>query len=343
MAGVIEKKETAEQKDAHRDSTGQLEKKLTQGIIGRLDLREGVADAIDETDEKEVGQEETSPESEEESSESSETSPEEGAEESGDTGSEKEEEGEASETEGETGKKKPDNTQRRIDELVKSNKRLETEVRRLKEGAASREEETDPDTKTLSRIADRPDALEKLKSLKTDVMLAFKKETDPVKEKEYLALSEKIDKTISSLPQRFAGKQLSEYQAAVRETIETHGDAYGEKEIIAIHDIAKKIYNSSATLKGSVSGQAEAWRLAEERFSERRTLSTDRSKTDDVKRQNNQLKKKVSLDIAVKKSSTDKVDDKRAFHKAKSGTSADKTAFIKKKMNTDSLIPEEYR
>lgn len=341
---VIEKEKSTQEKSEDAASQELREKDLTKKIIGNLDLPTSLADAVDEAagkkrEEKEGEEEDGSEDKSEEKSEDDEKS-------------EDAEDGKAETDDGEEGDEKlsPDSkkkAQKRIDELTREKNRLKAENERLRKAAPEQkaEEETDADTRTLSKLADRPDALEKLNSLRDDVLLAFKKETDPVKEKEYLALSKKIDRAIASVPQRFAGQQLSKYQEAVRETYEEFGgeEVFTEKVAGEIHDIAKAIYQKSSTFRGSITGQAEAWRLAVERYQEKQKSSSDKSKTIDLKRENNTLKKKVALDVGAQKSNTDKAKDARSFERAKHGNSDDKTDFIKKRLNTDSLIPEEYR
>jgi hypothetical protein len=55
------------------------------------------------------------------------------------------------------------------------------------------------------------------------------------------------------------------------------------------------------------------------------------------------LKKKTSLDTAVQKGNSKISDESKLFNKAKNGSTSDKEAFLRKRLNTDSFIPDEFR
>lgn len=350
---VVEKTQTAEEKAQAGESQKQRENDFAKKLIGTLDLPAGLADAIDDKEDrgKKVAKKVTTQVEESVEEETEESAEEEVAEEteesSDEESSEEVEEGEEEEGDEALSPEGKKAAQKRINEVVKENKRLKSALARKSDAkpdpAPAEEETSDPDQKTLNRLASQPDGIAKLKSLKREVMAAWKAEPDAKKADALIDLQEKIDATITTVPQRFQKVQLGHFQAAMRETAEVYGDKLTEKTVDSIHAIAVKIFKGSATLQASPTGQAEAWRLAQERFEDRKDLTAGKSKTVELQRQNNTLKKKVGLDVAVAKGNTDKSEGKRLFHKAKTGNNSDKTAYVKKAFNTDSLIPEEYR
>lgn len=336
---MSEKTITAEEKAAAKEDQANREQSFIEKIKGNLDLSADVKNVVEEELEKEKTSEEAG--QKEESSEEGD------AESQEETGGEAETSEEES-TEETSPEKKRDKAQERINELTRQNKQKDAELKRLRDadGKKSEQEASDPDQKTLNRLSEQPNALERLNELKDDVLLAFKKEQDPKKEKELLELTKKIDRTIANVPQVFQNRQIVNFREAMNQTAQDFADSgrkFDEKAVNEIADSAKAIYKRSSLYQGSVEGQAEAWNLAVERYVSDTRLSADKSKSLELERKNNELKKKTSLDIATRKGSADKNEGKSLLKKARNGTQSDKTAAVKKLMNTDSLIPEQFR
>lgn len=343
---VNEKTQTAEEKKSAGTSQVEREDQFAKKLIGQFDLSAGLADSIKDAEKKETQKEEEEALETEEETQEEESSEEESSENSEEESGEAEVEIEEDEELTPEGKK---SAKKRIDELVKKNKLAEAELKRLRtlqkeeKPEPAEEEEKDADQKTLNRLASQPDGVAKLRNLKREVMAAWKAEPDQKKADAYLDLQEKIDATISSIPQRFQQTQVKHFQAAMRSTAENYGEKLTDKVVDKIAAIAKSVYSKSRTLQSSPTGQAEAWEQAVERYEENQSLTAGKSTTTELKRQNNNLKKKVALDVAVSKGNTDKSEGAGLFKRAKTGNAADKTAFVKKKFNTDSLIPDEYK
>jgi len=228
--------------------------------------------------------------------------------------------------------------QERFNELTRQNRDLQARLQKMEEGQKKAEEETrDEDEKKLQAMSE-----EELRVLKRQVRLAqVKNSSDDTQLAKLIDLEEKIDRSISSAPQRFTATQEAKFFEEVKASsseIENF-DKVGKE----IHSYAKTIFSSSPELQKSVTGQARAWRLAMEHYKEVSKLSSGKSKEKDLERKVNTLKRKVSIDTPSEKGSEQDNSMNKSFKKAKYGSVDDKAEFIRKRLNTDSLVEAELR
>jgi len=319
---VTENKSTEEQKQAEQQELVKRETEIAKDIVKSLDLSAGLDDQMKKHLLGEQLQEEVNEEVSEEA-EAEEVS-EETQEEPTTT-----EEGEDSELE----PKAKDSVQKRINELTREKKLLEQRLAKL-ESQSQSNSNTDPDLAKLEQMSES-----ELKALKTKVALAIRRETDDTKAEQLLELEDKIKSVIETTPQRFQKQQVERFYEAVETTPDQLDDATKQ----TIFGYAKGIFERSASLQKSVNGQAEAWNLALEHYRELSKLSAGKSKAVELERKLNTVKKKISLDTAIQKGNSKVSDEAKLYKRAANGTFEDKADFIKKKMNTDSLIPDEFR
>lgn len=222
--------------------------------------------------------------------------------------------------------------QERIDELTREKKQLEARLKKL-ESQSSTKQNSDPDMEKLEAMS-----VEELRNIKKNVLRA-QRTADPAKLDELFELEEKVAKAIDTAPQRFQSQQIERFNAVLENSVSSIPNF--DKVKNEIYDYAKNIYGRSASMQKSVDGQAEAWLLAVDHFSALQKLSVDKSKTKDLERKVNDLKKKTSLSTAVQRGVSSSSDEAKLFNKAKAGSMDDKLAFFKKRVNMDSLIDKE--
>lgn len=223
--------------------------------------------------------------------------------------------------------------QKRINEMTREKRELEARLRKLEEQAQA--PKSDSQLEALEKMS-----ADELRTLKRQVRVEqIKAGTDEAKLAQFLDLEEKIDRTIQTAPQRFVQTQTARFNDAVRQSSEEIEDF--DKVKSDIYNYANTIYSSSPELQGSVAGQERAWKFAVDHFNALRKVSEGKSDTNELKRQVNTLKKKISVDSPSKKT-TQQPDSMAKLHrKAVDGTDADKMRFFKRRMNTDSLVSEE--
>jgi len=314
----------SEKQQLAQDQKGR-EESFAKDLIKTFDLPTSIADAVDDkladSNDEPVVEETDATETEETEISESETT---------ETKSE-ETETEEKEDEDLVPKSK---VQKRIDELTRKSKQLEAELERLRSEREAKVEKQDDDISKLEKMSEN-----ELHSLKKKVALAIRREQDDTKAEQLLELEEKINRTIESAPQRFQRQQVERFQSAVNASEFAHD----EKAAKILFDSANQIYSQVPELQKSVDGQARAWQLAEKYYREMSKLSVGKSEVNELKQKVNSMKKKVSLDTAVQKGNASLGEEAKLYNKAKSGTFDDKQSFFKKRLNTDALIPDEFK
>jgi len=314
---VVETTQSPEEKQAEQSQKDKAASDIAQNIIKTLDLPTSIKESVDGA-EKEDGAE---------TQESSDGTESENPDES--KGAEAEasvEESSASDKE----EREPDSVQKRIDELTREKKLLESRLKKLE--SKSSPEPVDSDLEKLRKMS-----VDELKETRKKILKA-QRTADEATLDQLFELEEKVNKTIEDAPKRFQSNQLERFNEAVSNTSDLT-----EKELQVVFGHAKNIFSRTPSFQNSLDGQAEAWNLAVEHYKEMNKLTVGKSKVNELERKVNDLKKKTSLDTVVQKGNTKLSEESRLFNKAKSGTMEDKQAFLKKRLNTDALIPEEYR
>lgn len=308
-----EKQQTMEEKQAVEAQTNKLSNDLAQSIIKTYDLPTSIASAVDEGETK---KEEA--ESSEQEVEQAESVPQE----------------QQSETKESDSDLDPvaDSVQKRIDELTREKKQLEARLKKL-ETQSTPSESKDPDLEKLEKMS-----VEELKETKKKVLRAQRTAADDATLDQLFELEEKITRTIEDAPKRFQSNQLERFNEAVASTTDL-----SEKELEVVFGHAKNIFARTPSFQKSVDGQAEAWQLAVDHYREMNKLTVGKSKVNELERKVNDLKKKTSLDSAVQKGNAKVSEEAKLYNKARNGNTYDKEAYFKKRLNTDSLIPEEFK
>lgn len=313
---VVEKEQSNEEKQAVEQNLAKKGTDLAQSIIKTLDLPTSIAEAVDDEQARQDTESAESPE-QDSSAESKEVP----QKESDDISSEQ--------TEAE--EPKQDSVQKRIDELTREKKQLEARLKKL-ESRSEPEASKDPDLDKLSKMS-----VEELKETRKKILKA-QRNADEETLDQLFDLEEKVNKVIESAPHRFQSQQVERFTEAVGSTTDL-----SEKEMQVVFGHAKNIFERTPSFRNSIDGQAEAWQLAVEHYKEMNKLTVGKSKVNELERKVNDLKKKTSLDTAVQKGNSKISDEAKMYNKAKHGDQSDKQAFFKKRLNTDSLIPEEFR
>lgn len=325
MSGINEANLTPEQRTMNAAGQEQRESDFAEKLVSSLDLPATLSSAIEETHKESLSPKKQ--EQEEESSNEEESSEEEETED----GESEQEEGEEKEEDDLLPRSK---VQKRFDELTQNNKRLEREVAGLKQKLNEPATKRDEETEKLENMNQ-----DELKALKRQVRLQqVKSSSDEGAVSKLLDLEEKIDGVMRTAPVRFEQKQIQKFNEAVSQTSLPNFDKVKDE----IFNYAKKVYSGSPELQGSVGGQARAWNLAVEHVSMLSKATAGKAKTDELERQVNTLKKKVSVDTSSQKATKQVDDDRKVFQKAKYGTEEDKANFFRKRLNTDSMIPAEF-
>lgn len=300
---VIDKSENKEAQAEKAATQEELDKEFVKTLQGSETTKKGTvveteADDKEKTDETEEGSEENSEENAEEKTDDAEN-----GESTEETTTEEAEE----KTEEDP---KLDGRQKRINELTAAKRRLESELAQLKQDKPS----DDPDRARLEKMS-----AEELRTLKKEVRLAWKKEADEGKSRKLMELEDKIDETIQSVPARFERQQLASYQQSVATTADELGANFTETAQTRIFNKAKAIFDKFPTLQKSVDGMAIAWTQAVDWYKDIAKLSNTKEKNQELQRENNGLKKKVTLDTAVAKGATKGNETERLFKRAKQG------------------------
>jgi hypothetical protein len=317
---IEERQQTIEEKQSVEARTNKMSSDLAQSIIKTYDLPTSIASAVDEEQERK------------EKLESSETSQEDAESTNSDTPSAEDgAEAKAEEVESDLDPV-TDSVQKRIDELTREKKQLEARLKKLETQSAPTEQK-DADLDKLEKMS-----VDELRETKKKVLRAQRTAADDATLDQLFELEEKITRTIEDAPKRFQTNQLERFNEVVANTTDL-----SEKELEVVFGHAKNIFTRTPSFQKSVDGQAEAWQLAVDHYREMNKLTVGKSKVNELERKVNDLKKKTSLDSAVQKGNAKVSEEAKLYNKARGGDSYDKQAFFKKRLNTDSLIPEEFR
>lgn len=318
-------KEQTRQAELHKSVTDTLKgDKIQQDILKDL----GVSPEAEPKPRKK----QEDPQEEEQYEESQEESEEENTQDNQDTDENQENE---EETEEVIPKSK---VQKRFDELTAKNKALE---RKLEELENSRQTPKDEITKQLESMSQ-----EELKKAKLEVRkLQIKAQGDDAKIDELLALEDKIDSVIQEAPKNFRKAQENAYIKKAQEIAELNDIPNLEKVAPQITKIANDIYNQYPALQKDINGQATALELAVNHFKAINSASGDKSKETELKRQNNNLKKKVTLDTKGSKVNADKSKMDSLRKNAIGGTMRQKVDLVRlhPMFNVDKMIPDEFK
>lgn len=334
---IVEKQMSADQKKQEQALQEKGEKEFASKLAQSMDLPSTLTDAVDDHAKAPVEVKQT-----EEVEEQEEVVEEEGDETEDLTQEDAEEVADEIDAESDELPKLDDEedlipkskVQKRIDELT-------NQIKRLKADQAKREEEVEQKKASDSELEQLEQmSHQELNNLKRQVRVEqIKAGTDETKLNRLLDLEDKIDRTIQSAPQRFVKNQTTRFNRAVEQSA---SEIEGFDKVKAdIFNYAKTIYQSAPELQGSVEGQARAWQLASEHYKALRKASEGKSDTNELKRQVNTLKKKISIDSSSKKAVAQPDSLAKLKRKAVHGTDADKAAFIKKRMNTDALVSDD--
>jgi hypothetical protein len=299
----------------NQDEMAAAEKTLADNILDHFELPESLAKKIDEAkaeEDKEVVEEkEEAPEAEKE-----EAQPEEP------------EESKDDEDEELIPKSK---FQKRLDEMTREKRMLEMRLQKL-ETQQLNQQPVDEDTQKLQKMS-----VQELQNLREQTRLAqFKNSSDDEMLNKLFALERKIDGEIQTAPQRFAANQIQQFNEAVKMSASEIPDF--NKAQKDIFQLAKGIYSSTPELHQSVSGQARAWSLATEHYKLIRDSNVGKTKVEELTREKNTLKKKVSVDGASRKAIDNGPDLDKVFKRAKNGENRDKLDFVRKALNTDATV-----
>lgn len=318
---------TPDQTSMMQAQQSENETKFAEGLAKSFDLPSTLADAL-ETEIKLEGKpkEEQVDEPQDASEESNEQADEQVQEES------KEEEG------GEEDLIPKSKVQKRIDELTREKARLESRLKRLEDSANQPKQPVDSDTEAISKMSEP-----ELVSLKRQIRMAqIESAGDKAKLSQLLDLEDKVESHIRTAPQRFQQSQVSNFQSSWGEISSVEGESFSKDFQAKLFQEANNIYARSNALKRDVNGQAEALWAAYDKLSAIRSLSDGKTKTNELERQVNTLKKKISVDSSSKKSASQDSDSMaKLFNKAKNGDTRSKAEFFRKRLNTDALVSED--
>lgn len=222
--------------------------------------------------------------------------------------------------------------QKRLDEITREKRLLEVRLRALEEKATQAPQTVDEDTAKLQKMSES-----ELQTLKRQVRVSQAKSAgDEAMLNKLLDLEEKIDNVARTAPQRFEQNQVSKFNEAVQMTApEIPNFDKAQKDIFAL---AKNIYDNAPELHRAEMGQARAWNLAVEHYKVLSKAQAGKANVADAERRMNTLKKKVSVDGAVRKVAASKDDGNKLYEKAKNGTFHDKLSFVRKALDTDAEI-----
>lgn len=291
------------------------EKAIADNILDNFELPESLAKKIDEAkvkEDREISGEKEEP-VEDEATEEEQPEPE--AKE------------EAEETEED---KIPKSTfQKRLDEMTREKRLLEARLRKLEEQTP---QSRDEDIVKLEKMTES-----ELQSLKKQTRLAqLKNASDETMVTKLMELEDKIEGVMRTAPQRFSQNQISKFNEAVSmSATEIPNFEKAQKDVF---QLAKRIYDTAPELHGSVNGQARAWNLAVEHYKLLQEANIGKTKVEELTREKNTLKKKVSVDGGGRKAVNETADIDKLFKKAKNGEAKDKLEFVRKSLNTDAIV-----
>lgn len=228
--------------------------------------------------------------------------------------------------------------QKRFDELTA---RIKAQEKQLEELRAIKEAPKDEVTKQLESMTS-----EQLKAAKLEVRKAqIRAQDDDAKLNELLALEDKIDSAMQQGPAKFQRDQAQAYAQKAQEIADSGDIPNIEKVAPSIIKLANELYQKYPMLQKDVNGQATALELAANHFKALSSVPGDKAKETDLKRQNNNLKKKVTLDTKGSKVNADKSKLDSLRKSAIGGTMKQKVDLVRTHpmFNVDKMIPDEFR
>lgn len=323
---VRETQLTPEQKSQEKAVQEHDEREFASKLASSMDLPSTLADEVDQHEKDAVS---TPKEVEEDGEETEE--PEVPAEEIEEEANKESEESEESEEEEDLIPKSK--VQKRFDELTAQMKKLQAELEKSRSEKPSAPK--DSDEAQLEKMSES-----ELKTLKRQVRLEqIKNSADEAKVAQLMDLEEKIENTIRTAPARFQTSQVENFNRAVEETAASLEGFDKVKNEIFKH--AKAIYDSAPELHSSPRGQERAWRFAVDHYVALNKVSEGKSTKSELERQVNTLKKKISVDTSTKKGVQKPDSDAALKRKAIYGNDADKARFLRTRINTNSLVPDD--
>jgi hypothetical protein len=315
---IEEKPITAESKEAYENVRQQAENKVVGDLLSTLSLPEDkpaeVKAPVDTPDEEQEEQQD------EEQQEQKETEQEEQTDDDGEVIPKSKHE------------KIIKSMERRIDSLATKIKQQES-----REIAST---STDSERARLEKMSDS-----ELQAVKRQVRVAQARETDDAKLAQLVDLELKIDDVQAKAPVRFQSRQQQLYLAKAEE-ISSDPDLDHTKAAPEILKLAKDIYARYPKFQSLEEGQALALELAANHYKEINKFSTGKDKVAELKRQNNTLKRKTTLDATSSKGVASKVNQARLQAKAYGSQSTyDKEEFVRDdpRFNVDALIPDVFK
>lgn len=228
--------------------------------------------------------------------------------------------------------------QKRFDELTA---RIKAQEKQLEELRASKESPKDEITKQLESMT-----TEQLKAAKLEVRKAqIKAQDDDSKLNELLALEDKIDSAMQQGPVNFQKAQAEAYSRKAQEIAESGDIPDIEKSAPIIIKLANEIYAKYPNLQRDINGQATALELAADHYKALNSVPGDKTKETELRRQNNNLKKKVTLDTKGNKVNIDKSRLDSLRKNAIGGTMRQKVDLVRSHpmFNVEKMIPDEFK
>lgn len=344
---VVEKVETPEQKQENANSRAEAEAKTKKDILESLDFsaeeeRYGEGKEA-QAKGKDSGKSESGEEGEEvQGQEEGEAAQEQEAAQEGEEAAEGEEEDLTPEGDDDevVSKKK---VQKRFDTLTAKIKALERE-KAERQAEKEMADNSDPDVKKLNAMSN-----DGLKATRRAIAVALAKATrtgDEAQVEKLIELQEKVDTAIQTVPQRFNKEQVNAYNVVADQIAELGEIEMTEKSATEIKSLAAEVYRENPELQSLKNGQALALKHAYAIYKERHSKTVEKSKTDNLRRENTNLKRKTSLDSGgLKRTQSNAVQVDKLRQKAKAGDTRDRINLIKNDpaFGLDALIPAEYK
>lgn len=301
-------------------------KAIADTILNNFELPESLVNKVNETEKK--ANEPTVDETEEEQEEIPDVAAESETEETSES-----EDGEEVEKEDADEELIPKSkVQKRLDEMTREKRLLEARLRKLEEASASQQKPVDEDTSKLEKMSEQ-----ELLALKKQVRVSqIKSQSDDATLSKLMELEDKIDGVMRTAPQRFSQTQISKFNEAVQMSAPEIDEF--EKVQKDIFGLAKRIYDTAPELHSNVNGQARAWNLAVEHFKLLQESNIGKTKINELNREKNSLKKKVSIGGVAKKASTEPDSKEKLFKRARSGDARDKLDFIRNVTGVDAVV-----
>lgn len=303
------------------------EKSFADNLLNQISLPESIKAAVDEAEKNEKAAEEVKePEETQEQEEPQ-------KEESPDELEKETEEAESESSEEEEELIPRSKVQKRLDEMTREKKLLEMRLKKLEDGQVTGPQRKDEDTERLEKMSEN-----ELLNLKRQVRLSqIQNQADPTMVNKLFDLEDKIETVMRTAPHRFSENQNNNLVSAIEMSrAEIPEFDKVQKEVFALADT---VYRTAPELQGSIHGKARAWDLAVQHYKTLQSVKADKVKLNEMDRQVNTLKRKVSVGGGSKKSGAQETDDTaKLFKRAKNGELGDKLEFIRKRMGTDATI-----